>query len=66
MVSTVSVFPWTPSSQNMEPLGNPGQFSLTPPLLGQPLSQDFTPIFRTRLLYDTVAVYETAHANPTP
>ena len=26
-VSTSSVFPWTPSSQTMEPLGNPGRFS---------------------------------------
>ena len=25
-VSTSSVFPWTPSSQTMEPLGNPGRF----------------------------------------
>ena len=25
-VSTSSVFPWTPSSQEMEPLGNPGRF----------------------------------------
>ena len=26
-VSTSSVFPWTPSSQEMEPLGNPGRFT---------------------------------------
>ena len=28
LVSTSSVFPWTPSSQNMEPLGNPGRFNV--------------------------------------
>ena len=29
-VSTSSVFPWTPSSQEMEPLGNPGRFMFWP------------------------------------
>ena len=27
-VNTSSVFPWTPASQDTEPLGNPGRFKL--------------------------------------